>query len=87
MLFDTFAGLDGADTLWTSLILEDRAKLVWQQQERHIACIQDVPGVTLYTKMDASVTIHEMDLPVYRCGRGTTSLEPFHLHLQRFNPG
>ena len=87
MLFDTFAGVNGADTLGTALILEDRAKQVWQQQERHIACIQDVPGVTLYTKMEASVTINGMDLPVYRCGRGTTSLESFHLHLQRFIPG
>ena len=28
-----------------------------------------------------------MSLPVYRCGRGTTSLESFHLHLNRFIPG
>ena len=26
-------------------------------------------------------------LPVYRCARGTTSLESFHLHLARFIPG
>ena len=65
MLFDTFAGVNRADTLRTSLILEDRAKQMWQQQERHMACTQDVPGVTLHTKMDASVTINGMNLPVY----------------------
>lgn len=51
-------------------------------------CLQDLPGIPLYT-----ITNHiqkvpgGIKLPVYRCARGTTSLESFHLHINRFIPG
>ena len=61
-------------------------KDVWAEQRHHIACLQDPPEIHLYT-----ITHHiekgGIQLPVYRCARGTTSLESFHLHLARFIPG
>ena len=60
---------------------------MWQIQKRHIKCIQDVPGCPLYTEVDQVQGRNGKDLSVYRCARGSTSLESFHLHLQRFVPG
>lgn len=34
-----------------------------------------------------STNLDGIRLPVYRCARGSTSLESFHLHLARFIPG
>ena len=87
ILFDTFSSANGTDTLGNPLIIPDRAEQVWMQLSKHIQCIQDVIGVALYTEHYRRVTINGVELPVYRCGRGTTSLESFHLHLQRFIPG
>ena len=55
---------------------------IWNEEKKHVKCIQDPPGVALY-----SVTGHirkgGIELPVFRVARGTTSLESFHLHLAR----
>ena len=56
----------------------------WSTQRRHVKCIQDPPGITLYTQTGQQVK-GGVVLPVYRCARGSTSLESFHLH--RFIPG
>ncbi|KAA8578286.1 hypothetical protein FQN60_016780, partial [Etheostoma spectabile] len=40
----------------------------------------------LYTQT-GRLTKGGVSLPVYRCARGSTSLESFHLHLNRFIPG
>ncbi|MEQ2213556.1 hypothetical protein XENOCAPTIV_016868 [Xenoophorus captivus] len=40
----------------------------------------------MYTRT-GQVTKGGVVLPVYRCARGSTSLEPFHLHLNWFIPG
>ena len=62
---------------------EDMVKIL-KEEKKHIKCIQDPDGITLYT-----VTGHiikgwgGVELPVFRCARGTTSLESFHLHLAR----
>ena len=73
------------DTLGVPLLKEE-IKSIWEEQQKHVACIQDPPGVQLYT-----VTGHILKggvmLPVLRCARGSTSLESFHLHLARFVPG
>lgn len=48
-----------------------------------------LPGVALYTKTE-ELTKGGLQLPTYRCARGargSTSLEAFHLHLNRFIPG
>ncbi|KAK5911923.1 hypothetical protein CesoFtcFv8_001849 [Champsocephalus esox] len=43
-------------------------------------------GVQLYAQTGSSVKGGHR-LPTYRCARGSTSLESFHLHLNRFIPG
>lgn len=55
-------------------------------QKRHVRCIQDVPGVPLYTEV-GTTTKAGVTLTRYRCARGSTSLESFHCHLNRFIPG
>lgn len=63
-----------------------RIHAIFDSQARHIPCIQDPKGIALYTKL-RTVAKHGFELPVYRCARGSTSLESFHLHLNRFIPG
>ncbi|XP_019633279.1 PREDICTED: uncharacterized protein LOC109476717 [Branchiostoma belcheri] len=59
---------------------------IWTQQKQHVKCIQDPPGVELYT-WTGNIKKGGVTVPVFRTGRGTTSLESFHLHLNRFIPG
>jgi len=61
-------------------------KSIWEEQTRHIGCIQDVAGLQLYT-VTGHITKAGVQLPVFRCARGSTSLESFHCHLVRFIPG
>ena len=56
---------------------------IWEEQKKHLMCLQDPPGVPLYT-MTGSMCKGGVTLPVLRCARGTTSLESFHLHLARY---
>ncbi|XP_024117483.1 uncharacterized protein LOC112139021 [Oryzias melastigma] len=44
----------------------------WSTQRRHLSCIQDWPGVQLYTET-GRLTKGGVSLPVYRCARGSTS--------------
>lgn len=74
------------DTMGILLLDPERVKGIWSTQRRHISCIQDPPGLQLYTRT-GQVTMGGVQLPVYRCARGSTSLESFHLHLNRFIPG
>ena len=85
-LIDTFGGDGGRDTLGIPLLDPVRIQDVWREQRRHLHCIQDPPGVQLYTET-GRLTKGGVSLPVYRCARGSTSLESFHLHLNRFIPG
>ena len=55
---------------------------IWQEEKKHMKCIQDPAGVALYT-VTGHITKGGVELPVFRCARGTTSLESFHLHLAR----
>ena len=77
---------EATDSLGVPLFREDMMSTIWPEQRKHLACIQDPPGVRLYT-----VTGHVMKggvkLPVLRCARGSSSLECFHLHLARCIPG
>lgn len=85
-LIETFSGEKGRDTLGVPLINSSRMKSIWDAQRTHIACIKDPPGVSLYTRT-GSTKKGGIELPNYRCARGSTSLECFHLHLNRFIPG
>ena len=73
------------DTIGVPLLREEM-KDIWKEQKRHIPCLQDPPGVRLYT-VTGHITKGGVRLPVLRCARGTTSLESFHLHIARFIPG
>ena len=85
-LIETLDSAKGHDTLGVPLLDHDRIQAIWGEQRRHLHCIQDPPGVSLYTKT-GQLTKGGVQLPVYRCARGSTSLESFHLHLNRFVPG
>lgn len=74
------------DSMGVPLIDRARMEEIWSTQRRHLGCIQDPAGVDLYTKT-GELTKGGVRLPVYRCARGSTSLESFHLHLCRFIPG
>ncbi|XP_078606607.1 uncharacterized protein LOC144879237 [Branchiostoma floridae x Branchiostoma japonicum] len=73
------------DTLGVPLLKPEMTG-IWEQQKKHVKCIQDPPGLELYT-LTGNIKKGGVTLPVFRCGRGTTSLESFHLHLNRFIPG
>ncbi|XP_051928348.1 uncharacterized protein LOC127604952 [Hippocampus zosterae] len=77
---------DAKDTMGNPLINRERMTEIWRTQRRHMRCIQDPPGVALYTKT-GEVTKGGVTLPVFRCARGSSSLESFHLHQCRFIPG
>ncbi|CAL8358257.1 unnamed protein product [Merluccius merluccius] len=85
-LLESFGGAKGRDTMGIPLLDQDRIQAIRREQRRHLQCIQDPPGVELYTEM-GRLTRGGISLPVYRCARGSTSLESFHLHLNRFIPG
>ena len=73
------------DTLGVPLLkLEMRD--IWQEQQKHVACLQDPSGVTLYT-VTGHVQKGGVTLPLVRCARGSRSLESFHSHLVKFVPG
>lgn len=73
------------DTLGVPL-LRAEIKEIWEEQRHHVSCLQDPPGVSLYT-VTGYVLKGGVRLPVLRCARGSTSLESFHLHIARFIPG
>lgn len=73
------------DTLGVPLFREEM-KEIWEEQQHHIACIQDPPNIPLYT-ITGHINKGGVRLPILRCGRGSTSLESFHLHIARFIPG
>ena len=85
-LLETFSGNQGCDTLGVPLLDPNQIWGIWDSQKKHIKCIQDIEGIQLYVNT-GSVKKGGVDLPVYRCARGSTSLESFHLHLNRFIPG
>ncbi|XP_056224227.1 uncharacterized protein LOC130163830 [Seriola aureovittata] len=85
-LLRLFMGSSGNDSLGVPLFDSERMEHIWRVQNKHVKCIQDLPGVALYTKT-GELTKGGVHLPIYRCARGSTSLESFHLHLNRFIPG
>ncbi|XP_060905128.1 uncharacterized protein LOC132982594 [Labrus mixtus] len=86
LLLHELMGEKGSDFLGVPLLDRDRMVNIWEQQRKHVKCIQDEPGVPLYTETGSS-TKEGIILTTYRCARGSTSLESFHCHLARFIPG
>jgi len=85
-LIDCFDSDQGTDSMGVPLLDHDRIQQMWKQQRQHIACIQDPADVSLYTKT-GSLVKGGVELPTYRCARGSTSLESFHSHVAKFIPG
>ena len=85
-LLTFYCGPGGLDMAGMPLLDKERTSDVWESQKKHVACIQDLDGVQLYLQT-GSLKKGDVELPVYRCARGSTSLESFHLHLNRFVPG
>lgn len=73
------------DFLGTPLLKADAFE-IWEQEKIHVKCLQDPVGVSLYTQT-GTLSKGGVSLPVYRCARGTTSLESFHAHQINFIPG
>ncbi|XP_070565611.1 uncharacterized protein [Ptychodera flava] len=85
-LLKAFDGVQGLDTNGVPLLKSSRIWQIWKSQKKHIECIQDPEDFPLYTKT-GEVRKGDIQLPVYRCARGSTSLESFHKHLHHFIPG
>ena len=85
-LLEAFSGPQGTDTLGVPSLDSDRIWTIWQSQQKHIPCLEDPEDVQLYTKTGTLVK-GGIELPIYRCVRGSTSLESFHNHLHSLIPG
>ncbi|XP_065909953.1 uncharacterized protein [Dysidea avara] len=59
---------------------------IWDHERRHVPCIQDPPGVSLYT-VTGYTTKGGVQLPMFHCSRGVSSLQSFNIHLEQFIPG
>lgn len=79
-------GHKGRDSLGVPLLDSVNMANIWKIQKRHLTCIQDPPNMMLYTET-GTIKKGQVSLKTYRCARGSTSLESFHLHLNRFIPG
>ncbi|KAI7800442.1 hypothetical protein IRJ41_003392 [Triplophysa rosa] len=75
------------DTTGLRIINPESMTHVWEVQQKHLPCIQDPPGVQLYTKLGSGLQKGDKVLDVLRCGRGSSSLESFHRHQCTFIPG
>ena len=85
-VIEVLDGEEGCDTMGVPLLDHEKIQEAWRVQQKHIPCLQDPEGIQLYTQT-GTLQKGGMQLPVFRCARGSTSLESFHLHLQRFVPG
>ena len=59
---------------------------LWPSQQRHLECIQDPPDMSMY-RVARTTTINNVDVPYYKCLRGSNSLEGFHKSLPHMIPG
>ncbi|XP_019899761.2 uncharacterized protein LOC109615266 [Esox lucius] len=75
-MLEVFNSEKGHDNLGIPLLDPVRIRAIWQEQRRHLKCIQDPPSVQQNTQT-GTITKGGVILPVYRCARGSTSLEFF----------
>lgn len=85
-MIDRFDSADGKDTLGVPLLDHERIQQIWKEQQKHVLCVQDPEDFPLYIKT-GTLKKGGVELSCFRCARGSTSLESFHLHLNRFIPG
>ncbi|XP_070403353.1 uncharacterized protein [Nothobranchius furzeri] len=85
-LIEAYSGHKGGNSLGVPLINSERMAEIWKAQKKHLSCLQDPPGVLLYMET-GTIKKGGHILKTYRCATGSTSLESFHLHMNRFIPG
>ena len=85
-LLRLLSGPAGVDSMGLPLLDQSRIWAIWEQQKRHVACLQDVPGVPLH-RVTGTLIKGGVQLSCFRTARGTTSTESFHSHLVKFIPG
>ncbi|XP_056879706.1 uncharacterized protein LOC130520133 isoform X1 [Takifugu flavidus] len=86
-VIDTLKGPAGMDDNQVHLFKgNDDIDHVWQNQQKHLECIQDPPGRNMYT-IKKHVTRNGVSLPRYATDRGSNSLEGFHSFLPSMIPG
>lgn len=73
-LLDTFGGPEGLNSMDVPLLNALRIQDRRSTQRCHLSCIQDPPGIQLYTQT-GRLTKNRVSLPIYRCTRDSTSLE------------
>ena len=84
---DTLKGPAGLDENGLSLFKDNAAvDEVWAAQQKHLECIQDPPGMNMYT-ITKHVTRNAVSIPYYTTVRGSNSLEGFHRFLPNMIPG
>nr|XP_055036624.1 uncharacterized protein LOC129423839 [Misgurnus anguillicaudatus] len=87
LAIDELKGPAGLDESGVSLFKSSEAvDGVWEGQQRHLECIQDPPGMSMY-RVAHSTNINGVDVPYYKCLRGNNSLEGFHKSLPHMIPG
>ena len=59
--------IDATDSLGVRLF-RDNILEIWDEEKRHCVCLQDPPGIQLYTCI-GQLKKGGIELPVYRCGR------------------
>ncbi|KAI9541920.1 hypothetical protein NQZ68_026385 [Dissostichus eleginoides] len=82
-LLEKLGGNNGRDLMGVPLLEQVRMEHIWRVQRRHVKCIQDVPGVQLYT-VTGTTTKGGILLTKYRCARGSTSLDANALNFQLY---
>ena len=85
-LLAELTGDKGRALLSVPLLDSEKMERIWDIQQRHIKCLREVENVPLYTEVGTTSKLG-VTLTKYRCARGSSSLESFHLHLNRFIPG
>lgn len=85
-LVDAMNGPQGRDTVGEPLFNTFKINTEWHNAKQHLCCILDPPDVPLFMQT-GTMKKGGVQLPILRSARGSTSLESFHLHLNRFIPG
>lgn len=84
---EVLKGRAGKDGMGIALFKDDASvDQVWANQQKHLECLQDPPGMDMYT-VTKHVTRNGISLPYYRTVRGSNSLEGFHRFLPSMIPG
>nr|XP_021326769.1 uncharacterized protein LOC101885269 [Danio rerio] len=84
---DLLKGAAGMDENQVHLFKDSAAiDHVWENQQKHLECIQDPPGRNMYT-ITKYVTRNGVRLARYSTVRGSNSLEGFHSFLPDMIPG